>query len=682
MSSFFEISKKKMGLSPEEEVKVKETTSDEEVSTSADIAASLGSGMARGFVGLPGIPGAIESAIKPVARAEAARIASVPAKDRPEISLFGMPIQQYVEKPKEDMSIFFPTPEEVIQKTATVLPGDAKQALLYEPKTAPGRISRAAGEFAGSAIAPGAIGPKVLKMATTTGLIGGASQAAEEMVEGAGGPVALGLMGLQTALGVRKGKLAKVLGDFDPAGPEAVSLMNTAKRMGVKLTPVEVIGDPRLVTLLERASRNPSAATKLKPFIERRASEIKNIQAQGLLKVGEEIDEPLGLSREASSAAESSLFAGRNVRTRAVKPYYEAAKKETVPVKSVRDLILEAQKKISELPPGNPTTKHLKAFIDRISTVQKTKPKPQEGRRIKGRADQKTKTVRLPIVNAAKLDSAFREFSDKLKIDPASEGGMLSEARGVVGSLNKKLETILTGPSGSKSLIEGKEVYQEMTDALNFIGDSGVRALSKAKESPSKIIDVISNPKTATPQTITRLAEEIIKNDETNEVFPRMAAYTLRQMANKAQQVGKSPSETADSFVGLMRNEITQGNLDAILTGVAKSRGSDPKDLVQGFNDMLDVMNASTKVTGLLKPTGAVGQVQRRILQTVEVINSSLVSRGERKFYNAFVDAILSDDGIKQLEKISRTDAKDRAVSNLLNLAVQSGRQTEGLLAE
>ena len=634
-----------------------ETTGDiEDVSTTKDILASLGSGALRGVVGLPGVPGSLEAMLKGAGYSAQQKLAGLPEAEKAQLrdlEILGSPVGAMVDQPPVAPQQTLPTYEDVISATAGMLPESVQPALTYEPKTAPGRIARTTGEFTGGALFPGSITRNILRnVAPWTG-VGAATGVAEEVVPGAGGPVGLALTVPTAILQSRKGKAAKLLGATQAASAEAKALQAAGESVKVPLTAAETIADPRLVSYAEEAAKQPKAADTMRPFIEAREAQIPAAIERGLLEVAPPIDAPLSVSRQASEAASKAVSEARGVRSEAVDALYKRAKTQSIETSDIEQIVAFAEKEKLNRSPAvqKEIDEYIKQFFDKDGN---------------------------PITNLGALDDIYATTRDAafIPVTTKSEAGA-KKASGAITKINNELKAIT---NQNDDLRAARELFESESEKLtSIVGDTGVESIVKSGSNPNAVVSAITGSK-ARAGTIKSVADQLNKQDK--KVFPNVARYWLEESASAA--IRGEPTKGGYRFEKSVRGSpLKQERFDAIIAGVARAKDKNPENAVKGANKLMDVLAATAETKGLLTPSGAVAAPGTKFGGIIERLISKFERATDAKFYNQFAEALVSDDSIAAMERLARTNATRDAYAAFLNTLIQPSRGAGGgLLAE
>ena len=122
-----------------------------------------------------------------------------------------------------------------------------------------------------------------------------------------------------------------------------------------------------------------------------------------------------------------------------------------------------------------------------------------------------------------------------------------------------------------------------------------------------------------------------------------------------------------------------------MIAGVAKAKGQDAKSVVTAVNKVMDVLKATGETKALRTPPGVTesvkaegGLLSRGPLGIIDTISDKMRSMGAKKFYKQFAEAMVSDDSIKALEKLARTNATRDQYAAFLNTMIVPARDTTG----
>lgn len=653
-----------------------------ETSTGSDVGKSAVSGGLRGLLSLLGLGGDIQQ-ISRLAETSATSGAQRQLQDPEALANLPSGLQRAIRKqaeveptPLTDPTVF-PTSQKVISGTEPFLP-----IVGYEPKTTSGKIMQSAGEFAGGGV-PGKI--SAIPLASRIfgfGGIGAAGTSAEEFLNVPEEAVTIPSMLLAGGISSRAKPLEKALVDTQ-ATEKARQTMQAAKELDFPLTAVEAMEQPELDSLLLGAlGREDSSKDIFEKFIAPRATaseEAVSKQLEGLLLP--DVPQPKTTSKEAQKASQKVMREVRTERTNIVEPFYEAAKSERLTdTKPLQDLIQEAKLELKQGNYGSKTKQELKEFIQRLTTTSVKKEKPKIGRTILPPSKPEKKSTKVTD-KISDLNNVQKDISQRISAPPGTENAMALEAQGVVGKLNKKLDDILINSSDNIRI--GREKYKQATiEIVDDIGDTGIAAIESAPEiNMNTVIDVITNESVATPTTITKLANALNQKDP--EVFSKIASYYLRNAAKSSVKPGQEITSGAQFAKTVAGNKADKERLDAILKGVATSKGLNPKTVISGFDKLLDVMFASGRLSQMKNSKVKVdipspttkGLLNTSFVQPGKPIGDFFARRRNQKFFDGFTKALMSDDALTALEELAGASVSSRRFQSLVSIIIASSRE-------
>lgn len=657
-----------------------------DVSVGLDIAKGLGSGVGRGLTGMLGVGGDVEL----LSRLASPKGRGVAEAAMPPEALSAMPypsmarmIEQAEVKPTPPLSAptVLPTSQQVYSGLERVLP---EGTLTYKPQTAGGRIAQMAGEFGGGAVLGG--GLAALRTPTTLGQVGrgagmygaigaGAGVASEfnPALGVAAGLLGGGLAGLTASRrrGVEK-MLGDVVGEQTPAMlARAEQLQEQGRRVGVPLTAAESMESPSLRTLASSVAASPESAGIISQRLAGRKEAIPQAIEKGILGVEEApVDLVRGMGIQASEAASEAAKLQRNIRTRKTRELYEAGKAKSLEPKQVQDIIDEAMTIRTQV--GTEARKDIDNFINRLR--------------------QKTgKDTYSPVTSIAVLEDEFKNIRQSLKLPKGSEGA-INAAPSQVGRLNEMLNNaIKTNPDMKAAKLK----YQEATPAVvRVVDESGIGAIERTSD-PMRIIDVVTNPQTATKESIAIISKQLNKQDK--QVFPKIARHWMDTASEKALTIttqGEAPLSAGVKFVRAVRGSKGSNKeqiMNQVLEGVANAKGVDATKMKKGFNNMLDVLQRTNLIDAFGSPTAtrqataeAIGEtapllskaLQLEITSPLRMIGTSMQRASIKRSYKQIAEAMVSDDAVNAIMRLALLDPKSRRAQNLVANIINPVRET------
>lgn len=650
-----------------------------ETSTGVDVGKSAVSGGLRGLLSLLGLGGDIQQ-ISRLAESSATAGAQRQLQDPEALANLPSGLQRAIKKQAEveptsitDRTLF-PTSQQVISTVEPALP-----IVGYEPKTAMGRIAQSAGEFAGGGV-PGKISAAPLAARTIGfGGIGATGASAEEVLNVPQEYVSLPLTVLAGGISSRAKPLEKALFDTLSDSGKARETMQAAKELDFPLTAVEAIGKPELDSLLLEAMRRKDSSKDIaEKFITPRESASEaavSKQLEGLLGTPD-IDQPLTEARKIGEGVRKVMSDVKKQRTAITSPYFNLTKTETVKdTNALQELIDDMALALRE---GDLTNKAETIvnnnLLKRISTPIKNEKGEITGYKIKKGLD-----------NINKLDEVHREVLSELKT-PESRDSIDKINAYKIQEFNSRLDNIIL--DSSENLKKGREIFKNVTEAMvNDIGETGLSDIAKSAAATDStitmdfIVDFVTNKNVATPQTVNKMS--LALNEVNPELFPKIASYYLRNAAKSSVKPGQEITSGAQFAKTVAGTKADKERLDAILTGVARAKGLNPKKVTSGFDKLLDVMFASGRLSQMKgakvkvdvpSPTDK-GLLSASFVQPGKPIGDFFARRRNKKFFDGFTKALMSDDALTALEELAGASFNRRGFQALVSTIIASSRE-------
>ena len=298
----------------------------EQPSISSDVAKSAGIGLAKGAIGLPGLPGDV------LGLAGRLRAKLHSAVDDTLVE-HGVIDRQTAENAKR-------LPQESPITTSADIRGqiERKTGPFYEPQTTPGRYAQSAAEFVPGAIGgPGGIARNALRYGVAPGL---AAQGAEELTKGTGlepyarFAAAMGTGGvgaLLTQPGTPERFIRNQLPKYvdEAAINDADALVREANRQGMNLTWPEalsqVTGQPVLNDMQRILEGAKQTRSTMQQTLGNRPEEIAGAGSNLATSIAPKPAQPSTIGPQAGQAAEASINEVRDAINKRTEPFYTAA---------------------------------------------------------------------------------------------------------------------------------------------------------------------------------------------------------------------------------------------------------------------------------------------------------------------------------------------------------------------
>jgi hypothetical protein len=297
--------------------------------TALDIAHSAGTGIAKGAIGLAGLPGDIGSLLSAGVDAAGNYLGADPARLQAAKAAVSGPISRV---PSPLTALTGPGAAD-IQKGVEGYTGQ-----FYQPQTTPGQYAQTIGEFAPATLAgPGGIGRRIIAGAVVPGA---ASETAGQLTAGtdaepyaraaaaltAGAGAILASPG-RTTTAALQGQLPAYV---TPAHVQrAEMLINHAQARGVDLTWPEALsritGRPVLTDMQRILESAPQSRTRMQDFFAPRPQQIQAASRAEIGNIAPPPANPTSIGREVGTAAEGAVNDVRGGINDIARAFYDAA---------------------------------------------------------------------------------------------------------------------------------------------------------------------------------------------------------------------------------------------------------------------------------------------------------------------------------------------------------------------
>lgn len=413
--------------------------------TYVDVASGLGRGMAKGVTGVADIPSLMQRGAM-----WAAEKAGLPAPKHP---------------------VIIPTGKEIMEKAGVEAPVLEEKAVGR-----PGKYAETVGEFlpfAGRGIAgkvKGALIP------------GAASETAGELAEGtpyeaparvAGAIVGGGAAALPEALTGPRAARSLVTRATEGATEQqlnaAESLFNQARNIGIPITRAEALSflthGGTSLTDLQRVLEGKGG---LREFMAERPTAVGEAAKRTFEEVGPELQAPQLVGPRVGEAARGEVAGAHAARTERARPFYEAAKAETVEPTLIGDVVGRIDEMVASDPSGatHGPLKDLREML--IATPAKAgKPAtreavtdPRTGDVIRYETTPSTpSTPETYVTDIGTLDRIRKYFRDRTELPAFAENAIDKETGAKINAILEDVNA--AAAERSLPLRMGRRAYQE-----------------------------------------------------------------------------------------------------------------------------------------------------------------------------------------------------------------------------
>lgn len=543
------------------------------VGVAEDVAKSGASGLARGAVGLVGLPGTVAGGLRwltdkatdqTVGRAvNYAKTGSFEAPSPPPT----------VEAMRQNSIINLPDPSEFISGEAlTDLAAKAVPGIKYQPQTTAGEYARTVGEFAPGLLSPGTMAQKVIGGVLAPALL---SETAGQATKGTAfetpARVAGALIGgiggtLATRPSTAEAALSAGMRGVDEATMvRAGQLMNEAQARGVALTWPEAVaqvtnGGGRGLTNMQRVVEgSQGGGDVMGGFMAQRPGQIEAAARREFSGIAPQSQAPSTLGPAVGTAAESRINDVRGAINAATDPLYSAAEKVRL---SPQDMA-----RVRALP----------GFKEAADTVRNT---PQLARYVQGLPEDS-----VGFLNEVKkqLDTSAKASASPVNVQ---QNMQVSAGYGLdAGAVRQAAEA--ASPDYAKALAVQQAARQQFLEPL-LQGPLG-RIADKSTET-RQAINVLfpTNPLPGSAGEISDAVSALAKkNPMAARQLVRAHIESVFNESTQALQSGANQFGGAGFVATLKGNPQQAENLSAAVRGVAGP------DAAKGFDTFLDVVAAT-----------------------------------------------------------------------------------------
>lgn len=566
----------------------------------------------------------------------------------------------------------FPTSKDIRSGAEAIIPG-LKSVGEYQPKTRAGRYGQTALEFA----APGVAGKTkaVRKLGTRLGLGGGLLYEGVEQATGSPGVASSVTIPAMITAGILAGpsKAAKLAERALKDVPESellkgINLEEAARVSGIKLLPGETIDDKMVAQLVEDILKTDRGSAYIYEAIRNRPNEVKTILNKKADEIANMPESQRAVFKMIEDTAKTTINKAKTKRTsESQKAGYKVSNDESLSPNQVLDVIDNIDNIIkTQTSPNSP---------NRAKLLQIRKQLIEKETKVKG---QKEKVI-TPVTNINKLDSTFKQYRDAVNnsnkdlvvggerfIEKDLRGKLFNnDGTGVLDDLNFQLNTNPNYSAANKK-------YSELTEALVSVVEKNILPLSKKGLNLQKIESFIFNPKSANVDDINATLKILNKTDP--EAVKQIANVYFRNAINQTFKTTKGGQDFTQGFK-LVEKVIGTGqqrkNFLAVLDNVADANNVSRKDFKVGFENMLDVLERTGRISNLNKPgfdvKGVAAETVAKDLAMMKTFNPLVrlaTKYGEIQANKAFGDLgklMSNPESTRLLVELGRTNPKSKA---------------------
>ena len=616
----------------------------------ADILKSAGSGLYKGASYVPGMAGDIEK-------------------------LGQTFLPEFMTKPLigGDRPVqVFPTSKDIRTGVEALIPS-LEELGRYKPQTSVGGFAQTIPEFA----APGLLGKTkaAQKLGVQLGAGGGAVYEGVEQATGSPGAASATSIPAMIAAGIfagpRKSAILaeRALKDIPETELlKAIDLEEAARVSGIKLLPGETIDDKMAAQLVEDILKTDRGSSYIYETIRNRPNEVKKILNKKANEIADMPESQRAVFKMIEDTAKTTINKAKTKRaSESQKAGYKVSNDESLSQNQVLGVIDNLDNIIkTQTSPNSP---------NRAKLLQIRKQLIEKETKVKG---QKEKVI-TPVTNINKLDSTFKQYRDAVNnsnkdlvvggerfIEKDLRGKLFNnDGTGVLDDLNFQLNT-------NPNYNAANQKYSELTKALVSVVEKNILPLSKKGLNLQKIESFIFNPKSANVNDINATLKILNKTDP--EAVKQIANIYFRNAINQTFKTTKGGQDFTQGFK-LVEKVVGTGqqrkNFLAVLDNVADANNVSRKDFKVGFENMLNVLERTGRISNLNKPgfdvKGVAGETLAKdaaMMKTFNPLVRLATKYGEIQANKAFGDLgkIMSNpESTRLLVELGRTNPKSKA---------------------
>ena len=567
----------------------------------------------------------------------------------------------------------FPTSAQLRGMAETVVPA-LEGAAEYEPQTTGGRYLQTGLEFA----APGVTGKTAAarKFGAKLGLGGGALyETVESTSDSPGIASAVTIPAMLTAGFLGGPSKAAQLAERSLKGvsekniAQAIDLENAAKIAGIKLLPGEALDNKMVAQLTEDVLKSDLGSDYIFAAIKDRPQEVAALVGKQANKISEMPESQRAVFKIISDTAKTSINTAKRTRTnKAQDAGYKVANDQSLPPQDVLDII-DGIDNIKVSPNSPSATK--------LNSIKKQLTK-------KVIRDKKTKEIIeiIPETNINNLSSTFKQFREE--VNASNKDLVVGGERFVVSDLRPKLFN--QDKTGALDLLgdqlntnpfyrAGNEKFAELTNSLVNVFEANVLPLSKKKINLTTIENFVFNPKQA---NVTDIKNTLSTLNKTNpQATIEIANVYFRNAINNSFGINKQGADLKQGFnlvKAVAGKEKERANFLAVIDMVADANKVSRKDLKVGFENMLNILERTGRISNINKPgfdvKGIAGETLAKDIAMAKTFNPlvRLATKYSELKAGGAMDSLgrimANPQSTKLLVELGRTNPQSKAAIN------------------
>ena len=480
---------------------------------------------------------------------------------------------------------------------------------LEKPSTPVGEMAETAASFLPGATSLGAktieeIPGALLKYGVIPGVT---SEAAGQATKGTSaepyarvaGAVVPGLLTAGTSVARELANPMREAASLTPAQEAAAqALLAESRASGAPLTVPEAVqavtgSATRLGDIQRVVEQSPRGAAITRPFFAKRPQQVQSLGEQVLNQMAAGAPNPYEVAPRVQGAAAGVVSETDKARTAAVKPLYQSAATDVVPVDDMEAFLGKIDKMIAADKTGltSPELVRLRDALTEAPARTATSMSPAQ--------------PRVPITDINNLDTARKYFRDRISQPAVAQDAVPKQVGAKVGTLLDDLRDLMETNSGD--FAAARQKYQQITnDVVNPLLRSPTGQLAAAETFPKQAQILFNpNPLPNSEAAVGNAVRQIARTDP--DAAAQMVRLHLERTFNEATQANLPG---ANQFGGPKFAAVVSGNSQQARNLEAAVRALPDGDTRWGaLKKGLDIMQAM----GTRQPVGSQTEFNRQI---------------------------------------------------------------------
>jgi hypothetical protein len=445
-----------------------------------------------------------------------------------------------------------------------------------------------------------------------------------------------------------------------PQRDAAADLQQRSNTIGAPLLSTEALNSPPVHQLTADVMASPHGASIYRAITQERPDEVRRAVSNEILDpiTAQPID-PSTLGPRAQGDATQAMRDTEAARTAQSSPWFQRAATQNVTGAQLQPILDDLNRQIALQGPATAARRELVRLRDSIGDEHGFVNNTQIG----------------PI------HSVQQDYFARTNYDPANPDAVSKSVTGIVTPQANAIERVLQTNS---DFAAGRWVHGHYTPPVERAQALPLRDIAATDNVPTQY-RAITNPDTARPDNIRETAAAL--NAQNRETFPQLARSYFENTFARTQKGSRvnpdNPASGVDFALTVNGTPEQRANNRAILEGVAAAHGVPPADLITGFNNAIEVFDRMGKIPGVGSPTVQRGQSQAEASRgpgtslpeiiSAEPLNPfihALKGMYYRRAYRTLAAAIVSPDGVRQLQQLSLMNPGSRQAQAIVGTMI------------